>query len=263
MAGAELSKTRQIYLVLRDRIARGEFDLRGVLPGEQALAEAFKVSRVTLRRALAALEAEGVVDRRRGAGTFLAQIERPKPVAVELGDIMPHLLAMGRTTQARLLAFEYRPASEDVARALKLSRGARVQWSLRKRLIDGAPFSHLTTCVPEAIGRLFGKRDLAKRPLMALLEENGVVADHATQDISAVLATPEVAAALEVAVGAPLIALTRTIYAASGQGVEHLQAFYRPDRYTFRMDLQRRTDHPHLRWTASAARAQDKAGALA
>ncbi|MGZ5811856.1 MAG: GntR family transcriptional regulator [Xanthobacteraceae bacterium] len=248
MVGSELSKTAQIYLTLRDRIARGEFDRNGGLPGEQALASEFNVSRVTLRRALATLEGEGLIDRRQGAGTFLSDRGRPRPIVVELADMMPHLIAMGRSTEVRLIDFDYRDPVPEVASALRLGKGERVQWSLRRRLIDGAPFSYLTACVPETIGRKFTRRELSRQPLLALLEKNGVIADHATQDISAELATPEAAKALDVAVGAPLIALTRVVRDASGRGVEYLRALYRPDRYTFRMELARKAGTAGIRW---------------
>ncbi len=261
MAGSELSKTRQIYLTLRDRIARGEFDRDGGLPGEQSLASEFGVSRVTLRRALASLEDEGLIDRRRGAGTFLSDRDRPRPVVVQLADMMPHLVEMGRSTQVRLIDFDYRDPLPEVARALRLRMGERVQWSLRKRLIDGAPFSFLTTCVPEAIGRLFTRRDLSRQPLLALLEQNGVIADHATQDISAELATPDVAKALDAPIGAALIALTRVVYDRDERGVEYLRALYRPDRYTFRMDLTRKANAAGVRWTPATASARELAGA--
>ena len=252
MVGAELSKTRQIHLTLRDRIARGAFDRDGGLPGEQALAMEFGVSRVTLRRALALLETEGLIERRQGAGTFLCDRGKPQPIAVELADVMTHLVEMGRSTQVNLLEFDYRDPTLDVARALRLDPGERVQWSLRRRLIDGAPFSFLTTCVPENIGRLYTRRDLARRPLLALLELNGLAADHATQDISAELATPEAATALDVAVGAPLISLTRVVHDASGRGIEYLRALYRPDRYTFRMELAREAGKAGARWAPAA-----------
>jgi GntR family transcriptional regulator len=248
MAGPELSKTRQVYLALRDRIARGVFTRDGSLPGEQTLASEFGVSRVTLRRALQALEEEGLISRKRGAGTFLTERGRPQPIMVEMDDMLSQLVAMGRTTQVDLLAFGYEAALPDVSEALCLADGALVQRSVRSRRIEGAAFSYLTTCIPEAIGRTFSQVELATQPLLALLERAGHVADHASQDISADLATPEVARVLGVAVGAPLISMIRTVYDESGQGIEHLHALYRPDRYSFRMDLVRRGVADERRW---------------
>ena len=63
--------------------------------------------------------------------------------------------------------------------------------------------------------------------------------EHARQRISAGLATPDVAAALDVRAGSPLIELIRIVCDQSGRAVEHLHALYRPDRYAFEMDLVR------------------------
>ena len=92
MAGSKLfrrpslSKSRQVYIALRERITRGVYDQNGGLPGEQTLAAEMGVSRVTLRRALASLEEDGVIDRRRGAGTFLSASGKPAPITVDLAD---------------------------------------------------------------------------------------------------------------------------------------------------------------------------------
>jgi len=66
-----------------------------------------------------------------------------------------------------------------------------------------------------------------------------VKVEHARQRISAGLATPDVAQALEVRPGSPLIELVRVVCDQSGRAVEHLHALYRPDRYAFEMDLVR------------------------
>lgn len=251
---AESSKARQIYLVLRDRIAGGQFAGSGVLPTEQALAAEHGVSRVTIRRALGALEEEGLIVRRRGAGTFLADAKRPRPVLADLSDVLANLVAMGRTTTVRLLSFAYEEAPEPVAEALGLAARERVQRSVRVRYVDEEPFSHLTTFVPERIGATYTEADLASRPLLSLLERSGVEVECATQEIGAQLATPDVADALGVEVGSAVVSLNRTVFDREGRGIEHLAALYRPDRYAFRMDLVRTQDRNGRRWSPAAAK---------
>jgi GntR family transcriptional regulator len=107
MAVAESSKSRQIYLVLRDRIAAGHYARSAPLPTEQALSAEHGVSRETVRRALAALEAEGLITRRRGAGTFLSDARRPRPIVADLSDALANLIEMGASTEVRLLQFGY------------------------------------------------------------------------------------------------------------------------------------------------------------
>jgi GntR family transcriptional regulator len=258
MSGVETSKTRQVYLVLRDRIASGRLDDQSALPAEQALAVEYGVSRVTVRRALAELELEGLISRRRGAGTFVLGGGVAKPIVTDFSDVLANLVAMGRETAVRLLAFGYREPSAAIARALGLDAGEKAQVSVRVRLIDGQPFSHLTTHVPESIGVTYSEADLAARPLLSLLERSGVKIERATQEVTAVLATPDVAAALEVDVGSALLAMTRTVFAADGRGVEHLSALYRPDRYALAMDMVRPEDAGGRRWaTVLSPRAAD------
>lgn len=237
---AEGGKAQTIYLLLRDEITRGDLPVGAVLPSELRLADRYGVSRVTVRRALDALEQEGLIDRRAGSGTRVRGPETTgASIAADFATLMPQLVQMGQETTARLMSFAYIRAPAPIADALRLPDGAGVQRAVRVRLIDGAPFSYLTTHVPEAIAQSFSESDLAVTPLFRLLERAGVQVDHASQSISASLATPEVAAALDVAVGAALIALTRVVFDASGRGVEHLAALYRPDRFRLDMVLNR------------------------
>lgn len=243
----ESSKARQIYLVLRDRIAGGHYADKAPLPVEQDLAAEHGVSRATVRRALAALEEESLITRRQGSGTFVSLDGKPRPIAADFSDALAHLTAMGRATSVQLLAFGYEEAPATVVDALGLSPGALVQRSVRVRAIEGAPFSYLTTYVPEAVGRTYAEADLASKPLLALLERSGHTLARATQSVGAQLAAPDVAAALDIETGSALIALTRTVFDEAGRGIEHLAALYRPDRYVFRMELQR--DRSFARWS--------------
>ncbi len=237
---AEGGKAQRVYLLLRDEITRGDLPPGAVLPGELRLADHYGVSRVTIRRALDVLAQEGLIDRRAGSGTVVTGAAPQRAaIAADFATLMPQLVQMGQQTTARLLSYAYIPAPAPVSDALRLADGVRVQRAVRVRLMDSAPFSHLTTHVPDDIAQDFSETDLAGTPLFRLLERAGVQVDHATQSISASLATPDVAEALEVAVGAALISLTRVVFDATGRGVEHLAALYRPDRFRLDMVLNR------------------------
>ena len=133
---------------------------------------------------------------------------------------------------------------------------------MRVRAVDGVPFSYLTTHVPESVSVTFTKQELASRPLLELLERAGVKAEHARQRISAVPASPDVADALDVRLGSPLIELVRVVYDQDGHGVEHLHALYRPDRYTLEFDLIRSGSAEAKEWSPVARKPSRRNGKL-
>lgn len=233
------AKAKQVYMVLRDRILSGAVGFGAKLPTENELAEFHGVSRVTVRRALGELARERLIERRRSAGTSVIYRPSPAPMTADISGVLANLAAMGRRTAVKLLSFDYVPAEGPVAEALGVAKDQLLQRAVRVRAVDGVPFSYLTTHVPESVSVTFTKQELASRPLLELLERAGVKAEQARQRISAGLATPDVAEALGVRTGSPLIELVRVVYDQAGRGVEHLHALYRPDRYAFEIDLVR------------------------
>jgi GntR family transcriptional regulator len=233
------AKAKQVYLVLRDRILSGALGFGAKLPPENELAVIHEVSRVTVRRALGELARERLIERRRSAGTRVIYRPVQAPMTADISGVLASLADMGRRTAVKLLSFDYVRADGAVAKALGVSSDQMLQRSVRVRSVDGEPFSYLTTHVPESVSLTFTPQELASRPLLDLLERAGVTVEHARQRISASLAAPDVAAALDVRTGTPLIELTRVVYDQSGRGVEHLHALYRPDRYAFEIDLVR------------------------
>jgi GntR family transcriptional regulator len=248
------AKAKQVYLVLRDRILSGAFGFGAKLPTENKLAEYYAVSRVTVRRALGELARE----RRRSAGTRVIYHPAPAPITADISGVLANLAEMGRRTAVKLLSFDYVPADGAVAQALGVGPDQLLQRSVRVRAVDRVPFSYLTTHVPESVAVTFTRQELASRPLLELLERAGVKVEHARQRISAGLATPDVAEALEVRTGSPLIELVRVVRDQSGRAVEHLHALYRPDRYAFEMDLVRSGAADTKSWSP-LMRASDRA----
>lgn len=255
----EGGKARRVYLLLSDEISNGIHAPGALLPGEQRLAAEFGVSRVTIRRALEALASDGLIEKRSGAGSVVrAPDGGGARIAADFTTLMPQLLEIGSST-ARLLSFGYGPAPSHVAAAMSLPAGAVVQAAVRVRMVDGRPYSHLTTHVPEDLARNYSEADLATTPLFRLLERGGVAVEEAHQSVTASLASPDVAAALDVPVGAALLALTRVVRDREGRGVEHLSALYRPDLFRLEMTLGRVGKGDNRHWAPVIGEARREA----
>jgi len=229
----------QIYLVLRAKILDGTFGEDGRLPSEQELVRSFGVSRITAKRSLDELAAEGLVVRERGRGTRLRGPVPQAPVKASVEGLMENVLSMGLKTTVEHLVFEERPATEDVAGALDLPVGKPVQFAARVRRLGDEPIAYVETFVPQDIGRLYTKEELGQMPLLPLLESKGVEVSRADQTITAALADGEMARLLDIEVGAALLRVARVVFNVDGRAVEQVTAYYRPDLYQYRMTLSR------------------------
>ncbi len=255
----EGAKAQRVYLSLSEDIGTRVYPAGKNLPSEIKLASAFEVSRVTVRRALDALCADGLVERRAGSGTVVRNIAPvDMPAALNFNTLMPQLAEMGRNTTAKLLSFTYDTAPDYVAEAMGLGNYDRVQIATRVRITEGQPFSHLTTYVPEAIASSYSENDLAETPLYSLLERSGVTINNAHQSVSATLASPSLSDALSVPVGTALLSLQRLVCDNNGKGVEFLVARYRPDLFTIDMTLARVGEGRDRYWEPTIA--TDKSG---
>jgi GntR family transcriptional regulator len=196
-----------------------------------------------VRRALESLAAEGLIDRTPGRGTVP---RRPAPSAAAnesmhapLEGLLGHIVSMGLRTTVRLVECETVSAPNAVARALALAEGSLVQKAVRVRATRDGPVSHITTWVPARLGARFGRRELARKPILVLLEEAGVRIGRATQTVGAKLADAQSAQLLDVAVGSALLAVSRRVLDTDERPVQWLHGLYRPDRYRYEMELSR------------------------
>jgi GntR family transcriptional regulator len=240
-----LPKYHQVYLVLREQLHEGKF-AQG-LPGELALMQQFSVARVTVRRALAQLAQEGLISREPGRGTrpLVQRSEAQREAATHqtqqarLTGLLENLVSMGLRTTVKVLSVQRLPAPHEVAMALQLPDGEMVQKAQRVRHTKEGPLSHITTWVPERIASGFGRKELAQKPILMLLEASGVKVGRAQQSISAKLADANMAQHLDIAVGSALLAVNRLIYDTDDKPIQWLHGLYRPDRYEYQMQLSR------------------------
>ena len=230
----------QIYLVLRERIRRGDLSEGAVLPGEQELAKAFDVSRITVKRALNELASERLVSRHRGRGTIVAGGATLPMVSGSFDTLLESLKIMGLETQIELLEVQDDRVDAWAADRLELEVGAPVQRAVRLRKLQGEPFSHLVTYVPAEIAARYSREELASTPLLTLLERAGAKVVEAEQWITAAGAEPHVASALRVDIGSPLLKIERIMRKADGQAVQLIVGHYRPDRFQYHFTSKRR-----------------------
>ncbi|WP_349360893.1 GntR family transcriptional regulator [Stappia sp.] len=243
----------QIFLILRNRIYGGNLAPGERVPSEQDLTTEFGVSRITAKRALNELADAGLVIRERGRGTRV--VNRPPAPAVtsSIEGWLENVSLMGQSTTAQVLTFAYLEASEDIALALEIEAGDAVQHAVRVRSLDGEPMSYLVTYVPADIGRQYESEELNSQPLLHLLERAGVDVASARQTISATLADAEVASALSIPVGSPLIEVRRVVRDRAERPVEYIRVLYRPDLYRFEMSMRRVTAESGPRWTTTSS----------
>jgi GntR family transcriptional regulator len=249
--GLPIPLYHQIYVVLREQILSGVYADQAMVPTEQTLSERFGVSRITAKRALDELAAEGLVVRRRGRGTTVVGRLPSRPLSANLSGLLENLLMVGLKTSVSIIQFGYVPPPNDVREALGLAEGEETQRAVRVRVHDGVPLSYSVSFVPAEIGRAYGPKDLMTTPLLALLERAGILIGSADQTIGAALADSVVAPLLGVRVGSPLLSITRTVFDQNGRPVEHINIRYRPDRYQYRMKLNRVQGRATKLWSSA------------
>ncbi|RLK61674.1 GntR family transcriptional regulator [Actinokineospora cianjurensis] len=198
------------YVAIQDdlvrRIAAAEFRAGRPLPPQRELSEEYGVSLMTLRQALRALEDEGVVEQVAGKGTYV-RAHRVPYLAAGLGSIVDDLAAQGIAMTTVQLRAEVVTPTPDIARRLRADRVLEVE---RLRLVGSHPVVHQLSRIPAALGTALLDADFRTRSLYHLLTELcGKIPARATETITPVAATPDLAALLAVPPGTLCLRSTR------------------------------------------------------
>jgi GntR family transcriptional regulator len=241
MSGAQDSLLySRVETVLASEIADGDLRVGDQLPTEDSLILRFGVSRITVRRAIQNLVSRGLVEIRRGKGTFVAA---PKIIQelTELSGFVEDMHALGRKPTARVIGKEIVTADATVARQLALTRGEHVVRIRRVRLADGIPLSFDETYLALEIGKKIITNNLKAEPIFSLLERKyDVPLIEAEYKLDAVPAETEVAAALKVKQRSPIFRIERTSYSTGGRPVDYERLYYRGDLVRFVTRLARK-----------------------
>lgn len=210
---------QQVYDFLVRQIAAGEWGPGESLPSEQALAGRLNVSQGTVRKALDALAADSLIDRRQGKGTYVAEHTQERALF--------RFFRMARPGGARALptsageSLRHRPARPADVSRLALAPGAEVFELNRLRLIDGKPAVIEKIVLPAALFRGFERHSPVPNALYALYQrEYGVNIVSAEEELRADVARRDDCRRLGLAPGAPLLHIDRVALSLEGTRVE-------------------------------------------
>lgn len=223
---------------LRRRITVGEHPVGTPLPSEAALCAQFAVARGTVRQALGALRAEGMIGGGRGRAPVVRTAAPAQPFETFL-SFTRWATQTGRTPGQRTLELARRGASPEVADSLGIDAGEPVVQVVRVRSLDGQPVMVERSTFVEPVGRLLFAVDTDAGSMYEALADAGIDIHAASHTFDAVTAGEGDGALLGVGAGAPLLRERRRATTASGEVVEHGDDRYLPGAVTFTVENTR------------------------
>lgn len=223
---------------VRDRVLAmlEELPVGEAIPAERKLAVELGVSRPTLRAVTDELVREGLLRRRHGSGTFVA--DRKVDLPLTMTSFSEDMSRRGMVPSSRVLSFGITHAGAKLGQRLRVSPSAEVYECRRLRLADDEPmaieFLHVPrTLLPELTGAA-----LESASFYALLSQAGIAIAAGVQTIEPTVTDQAESEVLGVPLHSPAFLFERTTESGEGQVVEFVRSVYRGDRYRLVSELR-------------------------
>lgn len=223
----------QLARSLREHISSGGIDPGSALPSERDLSEMAGLSRVTVRKGIEQLIDEGVLVRKQGSGTFVAQ--RIETSGGKLSSFSDETRQRGEAPGVVWINRTYAQPTEEEAAALDVSTTTRVARLGRVRLAGGEPLAIEHAVIPASF---LPDLDALQDSLYQALDHHGFRPSSGTQRVRASLATPTEAGILSIKQNSEVLRIERITRIPDGRIVEFTRSVYRGDRYEFVTELK-------------------------
>jgi GntR family transcriptional regulator len=221
---------QQIQQEIRQRIEAKQLKPGDTVSSERELAKIHGVSLMTARHALVGLEREGIVQRRRGAGTFVA------PTRIHFNKLMSYteqMASRGLPPSSKVITAKIVAGEQEIAARLRLGAISRMVKIERVRLTGDEPFALETCYLPGDEFAGLVQAPLGRSSLFSTLEHDyGVELAYADEEVDATVAESRVAHLLDLRVGAPLLRMRQVIYSSKAKPVIYVIGFYRSERHS-------------------------------
>jgi GntR family transcriptional regulator len=233
----------QVEEVLREDIANKMYLPGQTIPTETELQDLFEVSRETIRKAVTNLVLAGLLEKRKGLGTFVAQ---PK-IVHRLGRLYgstDEILARGTIPGTTFIEKKEITPSDTIRREMDLKKGDNVIKIKRLRFVDEEPVAILSSYLPSDLVPDLVQVQFRNNSLYMTLEEvYGFKLDEADEVIEAGSIGKKDAKWLEIREKTPILVVKRLTYLDNGRIIEKLTALYRSDKFKYMVKLKGRPEH--------------------
>ena len=220
----------QLVSIVKRNITAGTLAAGELLPSEAELCKTFNVSRSTVRQAIGSLEAEGLVVRKQGRGTFVAEPKMRRKTE-NVYSFTSEISSMGMTPSSKLMEFEVLAPTPDIIKVLELNtEDSNVYRFTRIRNVDGEPLILETSFYPQYIYPKLTRELLRTHSFYSLLYEVGIAPASAVDSYEAVVLGREEAEMLGAKPGSCAFSVQRRTRTETGMIYEYTQSLIRADR---------------------------------
>lgn len=229
----------QISNWLREQIMSETYTVGDRLPSEHDLRKKFDVSRVTIRHALKTLQSEGLIERRQGLGSFVANFQLQQPF-VCLTDFSEDMQREGIQAASQVISNSLVRAEPKISEKLDIKSNAKVVRLERVRLGNDLPVAYDITWLPLFYGQLLQDHDLNQDTIYRILEdEYEIPIRRGEYRITAANAGADMASHLNIEPHSATLQINRITYTTGEKKVYYQTRYYRPDRICYQLQLER------------------------
>ena len=236
---ADIPLYYQLISIIKRNLSVGILKAGDIIPSEEELCDALEISSSTVRQAIGELEAEGLVVRRRGLGTFISEPKMNRSIE-DIYSFTSEMKAMGLNPSSVVREFELGKPTEAEARSLQFQdTSPDVYRIVRLRQANGEPLLLETTVIPAYIFPGLTRERLETGSLYTMLrEEAGMIPHVAEETYESTVIDESTAKILQCKKGIGGFFVERRTWSESGEIFELPRSVIRGDRTKFKLKLK-------------------------
>lgn len=228
----------QLYKILEQKILKGDFKEGEIIPSESEMQSQYKLSRITVRRAISDLEHDGFVRKIKGKGTVIQPLKINREIDV-FQSFTKNAISTGRRPSSVILELDYREAPSKVAELLGIELGQNIYYLKRLRLLNGRIIALNITYIRSDLGidKIEYKDFNEETSLYDFLESRGIKLGAADETMESRIAYDEVMRDLFLSENTPILYKERVSYDINNKPIEYSEISYIGDKYRYNIHL--------------------------